>query len=41
MQFKVALLFAGENRAFIAEGAQEVHKMLGPGTVFYDNNFEV
>lgn len=39
MRFKVALSFAGENRQFVEEVARAVQKALGPGSVFYDNDF--
>ena len=39
MQFKVALSFAGEHRAYVAAVAEELKKRLGRGVVFYDKDF--
>lgn len=39
MQFKVALSFAGEQRAYVAEVANELKRRLGPNAVFYDKDF--
>lgn len=38
--FKVALTFAGENRAFVEKIAVSLEEKLGKGKVFYDNFFQ-
>lgn len=39
MQFKVALSFPGERRAYVRAVAKALRKKLQPGTVFYDKDF--
>ncbi len=37
--FDVALSFPGENRNLVEEISQELERLLGPNTYFYDNNY--
>lgn len=39
-QFEVAFSFAGEQRALVSAMATELERVLGVGTVFYDEWFE-